>query len=124
MNVKRGFNKLKARFKEIGMKSSSVIYFLYTVVHYCCIMHNILLASKHRILDQILKYYHLPRMDDVDDLLRSDDEDIVRHPMSMSLISEEKKIARRKYVTKNLLDYLVCIQNVDYIARHPKIPRH
>ena len=51
MSVERGFGILKSRFKEIGMKSSLKLDFLPMVVHSCCILHNILLASKDRTLD-------------------------------------------------------------------------
>jgi hypothetical protein len=51
MSVERAFGILKSRFREIGMKSSLKLDFLPTVVHACCILHNILLASKDRILD-------------------------------------------------------------------------
>ena len=46
MNVKRAFGILKARFKEIGTKSSLKLDFLPIFIHCCCILHNILLASK------------------------------------------------------------------------------
>lgn len=55
MSVERGFGILKAKFKEIGTKSSMKLDFLPTVVYCCCVLHNILLASKDRMLDQIFK---------------------------------------------------------------------
>ena len=73
MSVERGFGILKARFKEIGTKSSLKLDFLPMVVHCCCVLHNILLASKDRTLDQILMDCHLPPMHD-NDLLRRDEE--------------------------------------------------
>ena len=51
MCVERGFGILKARFKELGTKTSLKLEFLPTVVHSCCVLHNILLASKDRTLD-------------------------------------------------------------------------
>ena len=51
MSVERAFGILKAKFKEIGTKSSMKLEFLPTVVHYCCVLHNILLASKDRTLE-------------------------------------------------------------------------
>ena len=63
MSVERGFGILKARFKDIGTKSSLKLDFLPTVVHTCCVLHNILLASKDRSLDQILIDCDLPPMD-------------------------------------------------------------
>ena len=63
MSVERGFGILKARFKEIGTKTSLKLDFLPTVVHACCVLHNILLASKDRTLHQILEDCHLPPMD-------------------------------------------------------------
>jgi hypothetical protein len=64
MSAKKTFGILKTRFKEIGTKSSLKLDFLSTVVHSCCVLHNILLASKDRMLDQILVDCHLPAMDD------------------------------------------------------------
>lgn len=51
MSVERGFGILKTRFKEIGTKTSFKLDFLPTVVHTCCVLHNILLASKDMTLD-------------------------------------------------------------------------
>ena len=62
MSVERGFGILKARFKEIGTKSSLKLDFLPTVVHCCCVLHNILFANKDRTLDQILVDCQLPTM--------------------------------------------------------------
>ena len=73
MSVERGFGILKARFKDIGTKSSLKLDFLPMVVHCCCVLHNILLANKDRMLDQILMDCHLPPMHD-NDLLRRDKE--------------------------------------------------
>ena len=66
MSVERGFGILKARFKEIGTKSSLKLDFLPTFVHCCCVLHNILFASKDRTLDQILMDCNLPAMTDMD----------------------------------------------------------
>ena len=68
MSVERAFGILKSRFKEIGTKSSLKLDFLPMVVHSCCILHNILLASKDRTLDQILVDCHLLAMDDNESL--------------------------------------------------------
>ena len=62
MSVERGFGILKARFKEICTKSSLKLDFLPTVVHCCCVLHNILFANKDRTLDQILVDCQLPTM--------------------------------------------------------------
>ena len=75
MSVERGFGILKARFKEIGTKLSLKLDFLPTVVHSCCILHNILLASKDRTLDEILLDCHLPPMD-YNDTTRRDEDDM------------------------------------------------
>ena len=72
MSVERGFGILKTWFKEIGTKSSLKLDFLPIVVHCCCVMHNILLASKDSTLDQILMDCHLPTMDD-DNLAHRDE---------------------------------------------------
>jgi len=64
MCVERGFGILKARFKEIGTKSALKLDFVPTVVHSCCVLHNILLASNDRTLDQILRDCELPPMEE------------------------------------------------------------
>jgi hypothetical protein len=79
MCVERGFGILKARFKEIGAKSALKLEFLPTVVHCCCVLHNMLLASKDRTLDQILRDCDLPPMD-VNGVPRLDDEDVFHPP--------------------------------------------
>ena len=66
MSIERAFGILKVRFKEIGTKSCLKLEFLPTVVHCCCVLHNILLASKDRTLHQILEDCRLPPMDDND----------------------------------------------------------
>ena len=64
--MERAFGILKARFKEIGTKSSLKLDFLPTIVHSCRMLHNILLASKDRTLDQILLDCDMPPMDSQD----------------------------------------------------------
>ena len=78
MCVERGFGILKARFKEIGTKSALKLDFVPTVVHSCCVLHNILLASKDRTLDQILRECELPPMEDNGTPRRDDEGDF--HP--------------------------------------------
>ena len=108
MSIERGFGILKARFKEIGGKSSLKLNFLPTVVHTCCVLHNILLASKDRTLDQILEDCHLPPMD-AEDLPTRDDDDIFQPPRPMGLVSEERALLEGKMARDDLLDYLVRI---------------
>jgi hypothetical protein len=79
MSVERGFGILKSRFREIGTKSSLKLDFLPTVVHCCCVLHNILLASKDRTLDQILIECNLPTTDDTGNP-RRDEEDVFIPP--------------------------------------------
>jgi hypothetical protein len=55
MSIERVFGILKARFKEIGGKSSLKLDFMPTVVHICCVLHNILLSSKDRLWTKYLK---------------------------------------------------------------------
>ena len=119
MSVERGFGILKARFKEIGGRSSLKLDFMPTVVHTCCVLHNILLASKDRTLDQILAECHLPPMD-VDDQPWRQDEEAFLPPRPMGLVSEERALLEGKMAREDLLDYLVRIQNSDYIGRHPR----
>ena len=118
MSIERGFGILKARFKEIGGKLFLKLNFLPIVVHTCCVLHNILLASKDRTLDQILEDCHLPPMD-AEDLPPRDDDDIFQPPRPMGLVSEERALLEGKITRDDLLDYLVRIQNSDYIGRHP-----
>ena len=117
MCVERAFGILKARFKEIGGNSSLKRNFLPTVVHTCCVLHNILLASKDRTLDQILAECHLPTMD-VDDHPRGEEEDIFQPPRPMGLVSDERALLEGKMAREDLLDYLVRIQNSKHIGRH------
>ena len=119
MSVERGFGILKARFKEIGTKSSLKLDFLPTVVHCCCVLHNILLASKDRTLDQILVDCHLPAMDD-NDLLRREEDDMFQPPWPMGLLSEDRALLEGQMAREDLLDYLVRIQNGRHLASHPR----
>ena len=115
MSVERAFGILKARFKEIGTKSSLKLEFLPTVVHSCCILHNILLASKDRTLDQILSDCHLPPMDDNESSPR-DEDDAFQPPRPMGLVSEERALLEGHMAREDLLDYMVRIQNANYIG--------
>jgi len=116
MCVERAFGILKARFKEIGGKSSLKLEFLPTVVHACCVLHNILLASKDRTLDQILADCHLPTMD-AHDLLRREEEDTFHPPRPMGLVSEDRALLEGKMAREDLLDYLIRTQNSEHRAR-------
>ena len=118
MCVERGFGILKARFKEIGSKSSLKLDFLPTVVHCCCVLHNILLASKDLTLDQILVECNLPPMDDINNT-RRDEEDVFRPPRPMAFVSEERALLEGQMARDDLLDYLVRVQNANYVDRHP-----
>jgi hypothetical protein len=119
MSVERGFGILKARFKEIGTKSSLKLDFLPTVVHACCVLHNILLASKDRTLDQILIDCHLPAMDDIDATHR-DEEAVFQPPRPMGLVSEERALLEGQMAREDLLDYLVRVQRSNNIANQPR----
>lgn len=90
------------------------------VVHCCCVLHNILLASKDRTLDQILIECHLPPMDDIDHT-RRDEEDVFRPPRPMGLMSEERALLEGQMAREDLLDYLVRVQNANHIGRHPRM---
>ena len=121
MSVERGFGILKARFKEIGTKTSLKLEFLPTVVHCCCVLHNILLASKDRTLDQILAECHLPPMD-INDQQRRAEDDIFQPPRPMALVTDERALLEGKMAREDILDYLVRIQNAEHIGRHPQRP--
>ena len=117
MSVERGFGILKARFREIGTKTFLKLDFLPTVVHSCCILHNILLASKDRTLDQILVDCHLPPMDD-NDVHRRDDDEVWQPPRPMGLVSEERALLEGSMAREDILDYLVRIQNARHTRNH------
>ena len=119
MSVERGFGILKARFKEIGTKSSLKLDFLPIVVHCCCVLHNILLASKDRTLDQILVDYNLPAMDDDNITHRTDTNDFTP-PRPMVLVSEERALLEGQMAREDLLDYLVRVQNDTHYARNSR----
>ena len=117
MSVERAFGILKARFKEIGTKSSLKLDFLPTVVHCCCVLHNILLASKDRTLDQILADCDLPPMD-CNTLSHEHEDDGFRPPRPMGLVSEERALLEGQMARDDLLDYLVRLQNAHHMGNH------
>lgn len=119
MSVERGFGILKSRFKEIGTKSSLKLKLLPTVVHACCVLHNILLASKDRTLDQILAECHLPTMDDPT-FTQREEEEAFRPPRPTGLVSEDRALLEGQMAREDLLDYLVRLQNAEHTRRHPK----
>ena len=118
MSVERGFGILKSRFREIGTKSSLKLDFLPTVVHCCCVLHNILLASKDRTLDQILIDCNLPPMD-VNELRHGGEEEVFQPPRPMGFVSEERALLEGQMAREDLLDYLIRVQNAQHIANHP-----
>lgn len=122
MSVERAFGILKARFKEIGTKSSLKLDFLPTVVHCCCVLHNILLASKDRALDQILVDCHLPALDDTD-MTRGDDDEGFRPPRPMGLVSEDRALFEGQMAREDILDYLVRVHNDVHLLTHPRRQR-
>ena len=93
--------------------------FLPTVVHACCVLHNILLASKDRTLDQILAECNLPTIDG-DDNAQRDDEDVFQPPRPMGLVSEERSLLEGKMSREDLLDYLVRIKNLEHMGIHQR----
>ena len=103
MSVQRGFGILKVTFKEIGTKTSLKLNFLPTVVHSCCVLHNILLASKDRTLDQILVNCNLPPMDD-NDMPRRDEDEHWQPPRPMGLVSEERALLEGTMAREDILD--------------------
>ena len=117
MSVERAFGILKSRFKEIGTKSSLKLDFLPTVVHSCCILHNILLASKDMTLDQILIDCHLPLMDD-SDIAHRDEDTFFTPPRPMGLVSEDRALLEGQMAREDLVDYLVRIQNANHRGNH------
>ena len=119
MSIERGFEILKARFKEIGGKSSLKLDFMPTFIHTCCVLHNILLSSKDRTMDEILEDCHLPPMD-AEDLPRRNEHDIFHPPRPMDLVNDDRALLEGKMAREDLLDYLVRMQNIDHIARYPR----
>jgi hypothetical protein len=118
MSVERGFGILKSRFREIDTKSFLKLDFLPTVVHCCCILHNILLASKDRTLGQILIDCHLPPMDE-HDLRHVGEEEVFQPPRPMGLVSKERALLEGQMAREDLLDYMVRVQNDNHNANHP-----
>ena len=123
MSVERGFGILKARFKEIGTKSSLKLDFLPTVVHCCVVLHNILLASKDRTLDQILIDCNLPAMNETD-LASAEGGQSFEPPRPMGLVTEERALLEGHMAREDLLDYLVRIQNSNHGGNHGSRRRH
>ena len=117
MSVERAFGILKSRFKEIGTKSSLKLAFLPTVVHCCCVLHNILLASKDRTLDQIIVDCHLPPMDDNNNTQQGEEE-VFQPPRPMGLVSEDRALLEGQMARDDILDYLVRVQNLGYNENH------
>ena len=115
ISVERAFGILKARFKEIGTKSSLKPEFLPTVVHSCCVLHNILLASKDRTLDQILVDCHLPAMDDNESPAR-DEEEAFRPPRPIGLMNEERALLEGQMAREDIVDYMVWTQNANRLG--------
>ena len=120
--VERGFGILKSRFKEIGTKTSLKLDFIPTVVHCCCILHNILLASKDRTLDEILVDCELPPMDE-NELTRRDEEDTFHPPRPMGLVSEDRALLEGQMAREDILDYLIRVQNANHTNRHTRARR-
>ena len=116
MSVERGFGILKSRFREIGTKSSLKLDFLPTVVHCCCVLHNILLASKDRTLDQILIDCHLPPMHE-HDLRHDGEEELFQPPRPMCVVGEERALLEGQMAREDLLDYLIRVQNANHPGR-------
>ena len=122
MSVERGFGILKARFKEIGTKTSLKLDFIPTVVHCCCVLHNIVLASKDRTLDEILVDYQLPPMNEIDPT-RRDKDDAFQPPRPMGLVSEDRALLEGQMAREDLLDYLIRVQNANHTSRHASARR-
>lgn len=122
MSVERGFGILKARFKEIGTRSSLKLDFMPTVIHCCCILHNILLASKDRTLEQILEDCNLPPMDGEYPTHREED-DCFQPPRPMGLVSEERALLEGQMAREDILDYLVRVQNAGHMPTRPRTRR-
>jgi hypothetical protein len=66
------------------------------------VLHNILLASKDRILDQILIDCNLPPMD-YNDPTRREDEDVFQPPRPMGLVSEERALLEGQMAREDIL---------------------
>ena len=77
-------------------------------------MHNILLASKNRTLDQILIDCSLPPMKDNEHPHRVEDE-AFQPPRPMGLVSEDRALLEGHMAREDILDYLIRIQNRNHI---------
>lgn len=113
---------MKSRFKEIGTKTSLKLDFIPTVVHCCCILHNILLASKDRTLDEILVDCELPPMDE-NESTRRDEDDTFHPPRPMGLVSEDRALLEGQMAREDILDYLIRVQNANHTNRHTRARR-
>ena len=92
------------------------------MVHSCYVLHNILLASKDRTLDQILIDCDLPSMD-ANDTARAQEDEVFHPPRPKGLVSEERALLKGKMAREDILDYLVRIQNADHVARQTQRTR-
>lgn len=91
--------------------------FLPTVVHSCCVLHNILLASKDRTLEQILIDCNLPPMDAIP-TRQEWENDAFQPPRPIGLVSEDRALLEGQMAREDLLDYLTRIQNANHMGVH------
>ena len=110
MCVEPSFDILEAQFKEDGGESSFNLDFIPMVVHSCCILHNILLVSKYRTLDQILRDCHLPAMED-DCNCHGAEEHVFESSQPVSMDTKGRALLEGKMTREDLLDYVVRTQN-------------
>jgi hypothetical protein len=118
MSVERAFGILKARFKEIGTTSSLKLDFMPTIIHCCCVLHNVLLASKDMTLEQILEDCHLPPMDG--EYPPHQEEECFIPPRPMALVSDERALLEGQMAREDILDYLVRVQNAGHTVTRPR----
>jgi hypothetical protein len=66
--IERSFGILKGRFKELSCGTRLRLHFVPEVIHCCAILHNILLESRDRSINDIIKDLDLQdEMEDIED---------------------------------------------------------
>ena len=86
-------------------------------------LHNILLVNKDCILDQFLIDCHLRPMQEEEFAPRADGDPFLP-PRLMGLVSKERALLDGNVAREDLLDYLIHLQNINYMSRHLVGPLH
>lgn len=87
-----------------------MIDFLPTIMHTCCILHNILLASNDLTLDEILIECHLPHVHRIS-LASKEAVEKFEPPNPITFVSKQRALLEGRMAHEDLLDYFVRVQN-------------